>query len=63
MALIHETRLAYRQSVRLFKSQCMEAEMVPEGPKCSMEDCVSGLKAALEKDSLELLVSFKTLPV
>nr|XP_054753413.1 LOW QUALITY PROTEIN: uncharacterized protein LOC129259150 [Lytechinus pictus] len=55
MSLIHETRLAYRQSVRLFKSQCMEAEMVPEGPKCSMEDCVSGIKASLEKDSLELL--------
>ncbi|XP_071477219.1 uncharacterized protein [Diadema antillarum] len=55
MALIHETRLAYRRAVRLFKTQCMEAEVVEEGPKCSMEDCVSGLKASLAEDNLELL--------
>ncbi|XP_038078166.1 uncharacterized protein LOC119745699 [Patiria miniata] len=58
LSRVHETTLAYRQAVKQFKKDCLQAEIV-EGPKCSIEDCISGLKAAMAEQSLELLTEDK----
>ena len=58
LSRIHETSLAYNQSVRQFKRECLNAGLVGS-PKSSIEDCIGGLRAALQELSLELMVRFE----
>ncbi|XP_033635738.1 uncharacterized protein LOC117296791 isoform X1 [Asterias rubens] len=58
LSRIHETSLAYNQSVRQFKRECLNAGLVGS-PKSSIEDCIGGLRAALQELSLELMTQDK----
>ena len=53
---VHETNLGHRHAMKQFKSECLEAGLV-DSMKCSIEDCIGGLKEALEIQKQELMVS------
>ncbi|XP_071819708.1 uncharacterized protein [Apostichopus japonicus] len=58
LLLVHEANMAYQKSVRHFKQLCMDMEIV-EGRKCSIEDCIEGIRLALKDETLELVVEEK----
>lgn len=58
LLLVHEANLAFQKSIRHFKHLCIDMEMVA-GPKCSIEDCIEGIRQALKEERLELVVRYE----
>ncbi|XP_072036351.1 uncharacterized protein [Amphiura filiformis] len=51
---VHETNLAHIQAMKQFRHECLAAGLIAS-TKCSIEDCIGGLKEALELQKQELI--------